>query len=69
MIHIDYKHNNTDYRTYLPFNYVPFIVIIPPVLSVIRKYLLQKSSDVSKTGQIVPISTPNATPVPLHVDA
>jgi len=69
MIYIDYNFI-TNYRTFLPLTtYVPFKVIMPPVLSVIRKYLLQKSSDVSKTGQIVAISTPNAKPAPLHVDA
>lgn len=45
------------------------MVIMPPVPCVIRKNLLQKSSDVSRTVEKVLIITPNAKPVPLHVDA
>lgn len=51
------------------FEYAPFIVINPPVPGFVHRYLLQKSSDVSSVGPIDPISTPNAMPVPLQVDA
>lgn len=44
-------------------------VISPPGLGLILKYLLQKSSDASKIGQIEPMNIPKAIPVPLHVDA
>lgn len=48
--------------------YIPLIVINPPVSYVIRKYVLQKSSDGSRAGPIVPISKPSVPPIPLHVE-
>lgn len=45
------------------------IVIIPPVLGIFLKYLLQKSSDVNRSGSVKPDIMPKDIPVVLHVDA
>lgn len=45
------------------------MVQTPPVSGVIRKYLLEKSSDVSNTENIEPNIIPIVCPVVLHVDA
>lgn len=44
------------------------MVTIPPVPGTVRKYLLLKSSDVSKMRQNIQIKSPNAEPIMLQVD-
>jgi len=44
-------------------------VIRPPSAGVVRKYLLLKSSDVSRVMQTEPMNIPIGNPIALHMDA